>query len=261
MSTPSSATTPETKGAGDAPRPPAPAPGMKRSHAIALAAVVVLVVAALALPRRSAIVNAPVAESKPEAHNSTSQPTESAPVAPAEAESTPAHEVEPAATPVVQAAAPIPVVNQSNKKLPAKPTQKLATKTSSRPTMATPITDLRSTDASEREHEMAVLPVPAPTTPVPAIPSAEEVTITGCLEASGSKDRFRLTDTEGATAPKSRSWRTGFLKKRTASVDLVGARDVAAMQKQVGHRVAVSGVQTDRELTVASIHVVYSSCN
>jgi len=92
-------------------------------------------------------------------------------------------------------------------------------------------------------------------------PTAEQVTITGCLEASGSGDRFRLTDTEGATAPKSRSWRSGFLKKRTASVDLVGAHDVAALHKQVGQRVAVSGVQTDRELTVRSIRVVSSSCN
>jgi len=231
---------------------------MKRSHAIALAAVGVLVVAALALPRRSALVHAPAADSKPEAHDSTAQPTDPAPVAPDPA---PAPEVEPAATAVVQPAAPTAVVSPSSKTLPAKPTQKLATKTSGRSTMATPIADARVTETSEKEHEVATLPVPAPATPVPAIPSAEQVTITGCLEASGSGDRFRLTDTEGATAPKSRSWRSGFLKKRTASVDLVGAHDVAALHKQVGQRVAVSGVQTDRELTVRSIRVVSSSCN
>ena len=224
---------------------------MKRSHAIALGAVVVFVVAALALPRRSAIVNAPAADSKPEAHDSTAQPTEAAPVQPDPA---PAPEVEPVATPVVQTVAQTPVVSQPSKKSPAKPAQKLATKT-----MATPVADAHSTEPADREREVATLPVPAPATPVPATPSVDQVTITGCLEASG--DRFRLTDTEGSTAPKSRSWRTGFLKKRTASVDLVGAHDVAALHKQVGQRVAVSGVQVERELRMTSVRVVAPSCN
>ena len=56
---------------------------MTRSHAAALAAVVILVVAALALPRRSAVVKAPAADSKPEAHDSTAQPIEAVPAAPA----------------------------------------------------------------------------------------------------------------------------------------------------------------------------------
>ena len=45
------------------------------------------------------------------------------------------------------------------------------------------------------------------------------VTITGCLEVSTSGDTFRLTDTEGVDAPKSRSWRSGFFKKRGACDD------------------------------------------
>ena len=85
------------------------------------------------------------------------------------------------------------------------------------------------------------------------------VTITGCLETS-AKDRFRLTDTEGGNAAKTRSWRTGFLKKRPAAVDLVGAPDVGALHTQVGRRVAVTGVQTNRELTVSSVRVVSPSC-
>ena len=91
--------------------------------------------------------------------------------------------------------------------------------------------------------------------------AVDQVTITGCLEASGNGDRFRLTDTEGANAPKARSWRTGFLKKHSAAVDLVGAHDVIALKRQVGHRVAVSGVQTNRELQVSSVRVVSPSCN
>jgi len=36
----------------------------------------------------------------------------------------------------------------------------------------------------------------------------ETVTVTGCLESSGSNG-FRLTDTDGIEAPRSRSWRSG----------------------------------------------------
>jgi hypothetical protein len=43
-------------------------------------------------------------------------------------------------------------------------------------------------------------------------------------------------------------------------VDLVGARDVAVLRQQVGQRVAVTGVQTDRELKVSSVRVMSTSC-
>jgi hypothetical protein len=44
-------------------------------------------------------------------------------------------------------------------------------------------------------------------------------------------------------------------------VDLVGPPDVVALRRQVGQRVAVSGVQTNRELKVSAVHVVSPSCN
>ncbi len=78
---------------------------------------------------------------------------------------------------------------------------------------------------------------------------------------STDEDRIRLTDTDGASAPKSRSWRTGFLKRRSAPVDLVGASDTQALQKQVGKRVAATGVLTSRELRVSSFHVVSPACD
>jgi len=87
------------------------------------------------------------------------------------------------------------------------------------------------------------------------------VTITGCLEISADQDRFRLTDTEGASAPKARSWRTAFFKKRSAAVDLVEPPDSGALQRQVGKRVAATGVLTSRELKVSSVRVVSASCN
>ena len=226
---------------------------MTRSHAAALAAVVILVVAALALPRRSAVVNAPAADSKPDAHDSAAQPIDAVPAAPAS-------EVEPPAVPVAQAEAPSAVVAESVKKSPAKPAQKLA---ATRPPIVMPVVDTRDkeTSAARRADIAVTVAAPAPAPPVPETAAVDHVTITGCLEASGNGDRFRLTDTGGANAPKARSWRTGFLKKRSAAVDLVGAPDVAALNKQVGQRVAVSGVQTNRELQVSSVRVVSPSCN
>jgi hypothetical protein len=87
------------------------------------------------------------------------------------------------------------------------------------------------------------------------------VTITGCLEISTDGDEFRLADTEGTDAPKSRSWRMGFLRKRTAPVNLAGAPDPVALKKSVGTRVAATGFLTDRELQVSSLRVLGASCN
>jgi hypothetical protein len=269
MSTKPSTTTSETKAAAGAPAPsaadaapPAAAgarttPGqaavvrrMTRSHAAALAAVVILVVAALALPRRSAVVNAPAADSKPDAHDSTAQPIDAVPAAPAS-------EVEPPAVPVAQPEAASAVAAESVKKSPAKPAQKLA---ATRPPIVMPVVETRDKETSDARRADIAVTVTAPAPPVPETAAVDHVTITGCLEASGNGDRFRLTDTEGANAPKARSWRTGFLKKRSAAVDLVGAPDVAALHKQVGQRVSVSGVQTNRELQVSSVRVVSPSC-
>lgn len=87
------------------------------------------------------------------------------------------------------------------------------------------------------------------------------VTITGCLEISTDGNEFRLADTEGADAPKSRSWRTGFLRKRMAPVALIDAPDPLALKNSIGKRVAATGVLTSRELQVSSLRVVAASCN
>jgi hypothetical protein len=87
------------------------------------------------------------------------------------------------------------------------------------------------------------------------------VTLTGCLEVSVDSDEFRLSDTEGADAPRSRSWRTGFLKKRPTPVALVEPPDPRGLELQVGKRISATGRLTDRELRVSSVRVVSPSCN
>jgi hypothetical protein len=100
----------------------------------------------------------------------------------------------------------------------------------------------------------------APTAPVPVATAlkATPVTVTGCLERT--EDTFRLKDTAGADVPKSRSWKSGFLKKGSAPIALVDATHSLRLADQVGRRVSVTGTLVDREMRVRSLHRVAPSC-
>jgi hypothetical protein len=88
--------------------------------------------------------------------------------------------------------------------------------------------------------------------------TAPSVTLTGCLE--GTDDSFRLKDTAGAEAPRSRSWKSGFLKKGPATIDLVDAGHSVKLADNVGRRVSVTGQLVDREMHVRSMRRVSASC-
>jgi hypothetical protein len=125
------------------------------------------------------------------------------------------------------------------------------------PMASAPVSEIAATKPAE--------PDPTPAVSAPAVASTEKpglapVTITGCLEMSVGEDEYRLTDTDGADAPKSRSWRTGFLRKRSAPVALVEPLDQQALHAQVGKRVAATGLLTSRDLRVSSLRVV-GACN
>jgi hypothetical protein len=85
------------------------------------------------------------------------------------------------------------------------------------------------------------------------------VTITGCLERA-DETTFRLKDTVGADAPKSRSWKSGFLKKGSASIEVVDAAHSLKMADHVGQKVSVTGTLVDREMQVRSLQRVATSC-
>jgi len=87
---------------------------------------------------------------------------------------------------------------------------------------------------------------------------APAVTIFGCLEHSN--DTYRLTDTDGVDAPKARSWKSAFLKKGSASLEIVDPGNRAHLSSQVGHRVGVTGTLSDRQLQVRSVRKISSSC-
>jgi hypothetical protein len=84
------------------------------------------------------------------------------------------------------------------------------------------------------------------------------VTITGCLERDD--EGFRLTDTSGVDAPTTRSWKSGFLKKRTSSVDIAGGTSRTNLQRHLGHRVSVTGRLDNRELQAESVARAAGSC-
>ena len=115
--------------------------------------------------------------------------------------------------------------------------------------------------------------VPEPATAPPPVPASGEsdsamndasrkfaaVTITGCLERDANT--FRLKDTAGDGAPRSRSWKSGFLKKGPSSVAVVDASNRAKLPAHVGQRVSVTGTLVDREMQVRSLQRVSASCS
>ena len=82
--------------------------------------------------------------------------------------------------------------------------------------------------------------------------AATPVTITGCLERND--DTYRLTDTSGDLAPKSRSWKSGFLRKRSTSIALIDATHLR-LASFVGRRIETTGVVEDREMRVKTLRV------
>jgi len=88
---------------------------------------------------------------------------------------------------------------------------------------------------------------------------AAPVTLTGCLERDD--ETFRLKNTTGDDAPKARSRRSGFIRKRAAAVDLVDAGGTARLPKYVGQRIAATGLLVDREMQVQSLQRLATSCS
>lgn len=91
----------------------------------------------------------------------------------------------------------------------------------------------------------------------PAVAS-KAVTITGCIERTDHA--FRLTETSGAQAPKSRSWKSGFLKKRAADLGVVDASKKIKLKDHVGHRDALTGTIENGEFRVQSMRHLAASC-
>ena len=100
----------------------------------------------------------------------------------------------------------------------------------------------------------ATTPVAEPPANVAAEEALEVITITGCLQHDDGE--FRLKDTVGANAPRARSWKSGFLKKSAASVEIVDSADRLRLPTHVGQKVSITGVLQDREMRARSVQRV-----
>jgi hypothetical protein len=69
-----------------------------------------------------------------------------------------------------------------------------------------------------------------------------------------------MKNVEGTDAPKARSWKSGFLKKGTARIEVMDASNRLKLADHVGERVSISGMLADRELQGRSLRRVASSC-
>jgi len=120
-----------------------------------------------------------------------------------------------------------------------------------------PQAQAKKTPAAKPRAAVSTAKAPEPTTKV-AVVEPEGVTITGCLERDA--DKFRLRDTVGVDAPKLRSWKSGFLKKGSASIAIVDAANRLKLGNHIGERVTVTGVLLDRQMQARSLQRVGTSC-
>jgi hypothetical protein len=84
-------------------------------------------------------------------------------------------------------------------------------------------------------------------------------TVSGCLEEDNGM--FRLKDTDGEHAPKSRNWKSGFIKKGSAKIDVFDAGNRFKLMSHIGYRVTVSGNLVDREMHARSVRVSSERCD
>jgi len=117
-----------------------------------------------------------------------------------------------------------------------------------------------TTVPAESASTLPVIPPPVAEESVAQEPArqAAAVTITGCLERDATT--FRLKDTTGEDAPKARSWKSAFLKKGSASVEVIDAAHRMKLPSHVGQRVRVTGMLVNREMQVRSITRIAPSC-
>jgi len=117
----------------------------------------------------------------------------------------------------------------------------------------TPPTAIEAAPPAAAEAPVAALAIETPIATTNAT-----TTVAGCLTFDDGS--YRLKDATGTAAPKSRSWKSGFLKKNTATIDIVDARHSLSLASYVGQRVEVGGTLLEREMQAHSLQRIAESC-
>ena len=112
--------------------------------------------------------------------------------------------------------------------------------------------------ASLRSTEVEPEPAASPSAASEHAEVAVPATIAGCLERND--DSFWLKDTSGADAPKSRSWKSGFLRKKSSTVAVTDKGATNRLAAYVGRRIETTGVLVDREMRIKTLRVL-GSCD
>jgi len=127
----------------------------------------------------------------------------------------------------------------------------------------TPLTSSESPLLRTAAYAPAVEPPAVASKPVlePAAPEAtpepaaalRAVTVAGCL--ARDNDAFMLKNVSGDGAPKSRSWKSGFLRKKSNSIELIDDARSSRLGSYVGKRIEATGVLDEREMHVKTLRV------
>ena len=107
---------------------------------------------------------------------------------------------------------------------------------------STPVTESRVVAATQQEDEPVA------------------TTITGCLVLRDD-GMFQLKENDGEHAPKAPSWKSGFIKKRSASIDVFDAGNRLKLGSHVGYRVSISGTLADRDMRARSLQATSEQCD
>lgn len=183
-----------------------------------------------------------------------SSTTADAPVAAEKTETPVVLTADVASAPVI--AAPAPTQRATN--APARPNVSPAGATIKPAAVARPMETVKpSVDVTPAPLLHAQSLASAEPQPVVTEPAADTVTITGCLDFDGKS--AWLKNTAGVDAPKTRSWRSGFLKKSTPRIALVDGP--LSAQNYDGRMVSVTGVLVDREMQVSSLKPIADNCD
>ena len=149
----------------------------------------------------------------------------------------------------------------SREEIPATPiaVEQKSPRTAPLPVAATKTVAVRPVESATPQPpagSIAPQPTAASMSPVlgPERDRTASATISGCLE--NDEGTFRLTDASGANAPTARSWKSGFLKKRPAHIELTDGVGTLNLRSHVGRRVAATGTLSDRVMRVDAVRVV-----
>ena len=104
-----------------------------------------------------------------------------------------------------------------------------------------PVRELRIVDTKEQEN------------------ASVATTITGCL-VMRDDGMFQLKDNDGEHAPKARSWKSGFIKKGSANIDVLDAGNRLSLGSHIGYRVSVGGTLTERKMQARSLRATSEHC-